>query len=1008
MRKSRRLFIRNTSLAALGMVFVSATKKKTSYRASEAISCSPEAIESITGTITSVRSGNWSDKTTWGGVVPDANDTAFIASGHIVTLDTNVVVAGLNVSSGGTLQFSAAKSTTLQSNKNVVIEGLLKMRPSSAKVVQTLQFINVAESKFVGSTMDPVASDVGLWVMGAGKMDVSGTAKKSWTNATDSVKKGATSFTVKDATGWQVGDEVMIAPMEQPNFNPTDWDDNTATLIDYFLVKFECRIITAISGNKVSFKDALQYDHTAVVSNIDSSLGNSYRKWTPEVANLSRNVKIQGTKGSTDAYASFKRAHIFIRSTAAQSIRYMEGKYLGPRKYQDASRPTLVTGRYGLHFHHCEDGSRGSVVEGCVMAHIGTRCYVPHVSHGIKMRNNVAFDALEEAFWYDFQDISHDCIWDKNLMAAIRLNGVSLSSTGMMLGQGDGNKARNNVAVYANGGELHNNGGCYKWEADAEGVWVFENNIAHSCTSGIFVWQNTSNNHTIIDYDSFYCHEGITHGAYSNSYTYRGGHHYKSLLFDEATSSNTSGVVFQDLYMDAGGANHCAEVIDSPIPSNINSTNKFINCVFRNFKISAVQLASVMMDSNAEKQYKIIDIICCDYASGQPYFFDNGSLYPLKSQSQIRVQPIKGQCFQTIGSNSKQRSDINVFAPKVYGTGMGLMGSYYNGTAFNNFAFKRLDSMIMFQQWSYDKAASPTGVHYKITGDQYSIRWAGQVEAQYSESYTFYLQGSGGHRMWLNGKLIIDSWTDRVDNAEMVLSKPILLTQKNKYDVVIEHYNSGGSRGCTLLWKCPSLPVISIIPQCQLYNGSSTTARTAPLAVSAGDDITLTLPLNNTYVKATVSNDADDAAIAYQWVKISGPASYTIVDPDKSSTNIKGLIEGEYVFRVQVTDSNGNTAQDNVKIIVENDEAQESSNERNLSITAAPNPTLNSFKIQVKSNDPSPINLTIYNKWGVQVFARRGLTSPATVTVGDNFKRGSYYGVVEQGNEKQSIKLLKL
>ena len=35
-------------------------------------------------------------------------------------------------------------------------------------------------------------------------------------------------------------------------------------------------------------------------------------------------------------------------------------------------------GRYGLHFHLCADGSRGSVVEGVVIRDAESHAFVPH------------------------------------------------------------------------------------------------------------------------------------------------------------------------------------------------------------------------------------------------------------------------------------------------------------------------------------------------------------------------------------------------------------------------------------------------------------------------------------------------------------------------------------------------------------------------------------------------------------------------------------------------------
>jgi hypothetical protein len=80
-------------------------------------------------------------------------------------------------------------------------------------------------------------------------------------------------------------------------------------------------------------------------------------QWTAEVMDLTRNVRIEGTPGGP--------AHVFIRSTKPQSIKYAQIRYTGVLKGTNTSSGT--SGRYGLHFHMMGDGSRGSVVEGVVV-----------------------------------------------------------------------------------------------------------------------------------------------------------------------------------------------------------------------------------------------------------------------------------------------------------------------------------------------------------------------------------------------------------------------------------------------------------------------------------------------------------------------------------------------------------------------------------------------------------------------------------------------------------------
>ncbi len=91
-------------------------------------------------------------------------------------------------------------------------------------------------------------------------------------------------------------------------------------------------------------------------------------------------------------------------------------------------------------------------------------------------------------------------------------------------------------------------------------------------------------------------------------------------------------------------------------------------------------------------------------------------------------------------------------------------------------------------------------------------------------------------------------------------------------------------------------------------------ANQAPKA-NAGADKTITLPTNTTTLNGS-GTDADGTIATYVWSKVSGPAGGTIGTANAASTNITGLLQGTYVFRLTVTDNAGATGTDDVQIIV--------------------------------------------------------------------------------------------
>jgi hypothetical protein len=123
----------------------------------------------------------------------------------------------------------------------------------------------------------------------------------------------------------------------------------------------------------------------------------------------------------------------------------------------------------------------------------------------------------------------------------------------------------------------------------------------------------------------------------------------------------------------------------------------------------------------------------------------------------------------------------------------------------------------MFQQWSFDKAASPTQVHHLILGDEYSVRWSGKIEPQFAGKHKFYLRGAAGFRLWVDNRLLLNAWAEHADNSELFASDPIELALGRKYDLRLETFNAGGGRGCQLYWECAGIGRMVHVPQSQLY-----------------------------------------------------------------------------------------------------------------------------------------------------------------------------------------------
>jgi uncharacterized repeat protein (TIGR03806 family) len=151
--------------------------------------------------------------------------------------------------------------------------------------------------------------------------------------------------------------------------------------------------------------------------------------------------------------------------------------------------------------------------------------------------------------------------------------------------------------------------------------------------------------------------------------------------------------------------------------------------------------------------------------------------------------------------------DVTVTVSPAPTSGSGLTGAYFaNQTLTGTAALTRTDGTVNFD-WGN---GGPGGT---IPIDHFSARWTGQVQAQVSETYTFYVTGDDGVRLWVNNVLLIDKW---IDQGPTEWSGSIALNAGSKYDVKLEFYENGGGAVAKLAWSSPSTTK-AIIPQSQLY-----------------------------------------------------------------------------------------------------------------------------------------------------------------------------------------------
>jgi hypothetical protein len=161
--------------------------------------------------------------------------------------------------------------------------------------------------------------------------------------------------------------------------------------------------------------------------------------------------------------------------------------------------------------------------------------------------------------------------------------------------------------------------------------------------------------------------------------------------------------------------------------------------------------------------------------------------------------------------NNSGTAPFTISRLAVSARGDGLLATYYNDVSLSRTATQRVDQNIDFS-WG---GGSPDST---VNTDQFSVRWTGLIEPDYSEDYTFYTSTDDGVRLWIDGKLIIDHW---INQSEQEYSGVIHLTAGTKYLITMEYFDNTGGATARLSWSSNSQQK-TVVPKDNLYSVTDT------------------------------------------------------------------------------------------------------------------------------------------------------------------------------------------
>lgn len=141
----------------------------------------------------------------------------------------------------------------------------------------------------------------------------------------------------------------------------------------------------------------------------------------------------------------------------------------------------------------------------------------------------------------------------------------------------------------------------------------------------------------------------------------------------------------------------------------------------------------------------------------------------------------------------------------------GLKGYYYtdNYLSDERLDIVRVDSVVK-HTWGM-------GAVTTFGRDFVSVRWEGYVMPSFSETYTFWLDVDDHVRLWVDGILLVDSWSfSSVSTGSSLLRAGHDFTAKHAHEVIIEYHEISGNATARLLWSSANTP-LTTIPSTSLY-----------------------------------------------------------------------------------------------------------------------------------------------------------------------------------------------
>ena len=248
----------------------------------------------------------------------------------------------------------------------------------------------------------------------------------------------------------------------------------------------------------------------------------------------------------------------------------------------------------------------------------------------------------------------------------------------------------------------------------------------------------------------------------------------------------------------------------------------------------------------------------------------------------------------TAGAVNSAVANASFVNTAASGTGSGLTGAYYASTTSAS-PFAGLPVLVQTNA-TINFNWGTNGPNPAVGATNFTVRWTGSVQPQFSEPYTFSTTADDGVRLYINGQLLINDWVDQT-NATTRTNRVALVAQQ-LYNLELDYFQNTNTASVALSWSSPSTP-LAIVPQTQLYPFTN-----------PPPTVVLLSPANNASYTAsasvTLSADADTPYNVLSAVSFYANSTLlgSVTNPPYTLT-ATGLAAGSYTLTVTATDGSG-------------------------------------------------------------------------------------------------------